>query len=634
MFPSIFTDELGLDFPETLPTLKSWGLEHCDLRGRVFRRSFESLTPEQLAEVKKLLDQQGMKVGCLQSSLAKVHLPDAERCQAEAEKLEGIIRAADVLDCCLVRAFFYWQPPKELAGQLAVRPDEQQKVLDRFGPLAERAQEAGLVLGFENCDVAPDEVFTIVDALGVPSWGLAWDVHNGWDCQERRDDEDAFIIRMAQRSRLVHVKARGAVEGLTDELIPYDKVLQTCDNAGLQGPVSAETHNPDRSVDNVEMSRRVVEVIQKAWPTAAPGGLFDTPKPTKDVTRLWADDPVRFVVVGLGMGHSRSKTITKTPGAELVGVCDIIEERARRTSEECGVPYTTDVRQWLDQEDVEAIFVLTETGRHAEVALQALEAGKHVVTTKPMEASLAACDKMIRLAEKKGLLLSVDFSRRLEPGPLSLKAAIASGRLGRLLSGDASLKVLRKMEYFRADGGWRGTRRWDGGGVLSNQSIHHIDELAFCIGIPAKVRCSIWTQDHDIEAEDLGCATWLYDDGLVLTYYGTSCYPHPTWYFRFELHGDGGAVIRAAGGPFDRPVERWFLDGAWGDKAPEHVESEWLNSVDNFAAALRTGAELVCDGRDGRRSQAVLEAMYRSAYDSDGGWVDVEPELTQSERNT
>ncbi|MFP4057847.1 MAG: Gfo/Idh/MocA family oxidoreductase [Candidatus Brocadiia bacterium] len=627
MFPSIFTDELGLDIADALPVIASWGLEACDLRGRVLGKAFEALSPQELAEARKLLDQHGLRVGCLQSSLAKVHLPEAPRCQAEGEKLEGIVRAADALDCRLVRSFFFWQPPAELRGALAARPDEQQKVLDRFGPLARRAQEEGLVLAFENCGVSPDEVFAILDALGVPAWGLAWDVANGWDGPQRRDDEAAYLVRMAQRARCLHVKARGAVEGLAETLIPYDKVLATCHNAGVQGPVSAETHNPDRSVDNAEMSRRVVEAIRKAWPTAAPGSLFDSQKDYQAVHRPWEDQPVRFVVVGLGMGHNRAKMIQNTPGTELVGVCDIDPQRAARTGEDREVPYTTDLRPWLDRDDVEAVFVLTETGNHAKVACQALQAGKHVLVTKPMEATVAACDQMIRLAEQQGLTLAVDFSRRVETGPLSLKAAVEAGRLGRLLSGQAALKILRTMDYFEANGGWRGTRALDGGGVLSNQNIHHLDELAFALGVPQRVRCNIWTQDHDIEAEDLGEATWLYPDGMVLTLYATSCYPHPTWYFRLELHGTEGAMARAAGGPFEKPFERWFLDGAWSDGPPQTAHSEWLNCVDNFAAHLRQGAPLVCDGRDGRRSQAILHAMYRSAYDREGGWVDVEPEL-------
>jgi sugar phosphate isomerase/epimerase len=102
MFLSIFSDELGLDITEGLPILQSWGFEYVDLRGRVFGMAAESLLPERLPELRALLDQYGMQVGCLQSSLAKVHLPDAARCEAEAAKLEGIIRAADALDCHLL----------------------------------------------------------------------------------------------------------------------------------------------------------------------------------------------------------------------------------------------------------------------------------------------------------------------------------------------------------------------------------------------------------------------------------------------------------------------------------------------------------------------------------------------------
>lgn len=626
MFLSIFTDELGVDITKGLPILQSWGLNAVDLRGRVFGLAAEALPPERLPELRRLLEHHGMKVGCLQSSLAKVHLPGPERRAAEMEKLEGIIRAAGALDCRMVRSFHYWQPPDELKGALAVRPDELQKVLDAFYPLAERAKAAGLILAFENCGVTPDEVFTVLDALDVPQWGMAWDVNNGWDSEERRADEDAYIRRMVLRTKCVHVKARGCVPGLEDYTIPYDKVLQMCHNGGVPGPVSVETHNPDRTVSNVEMSERVVKVLKPAWPSAAPGGLYGEVRPTAEVARAWADDPVGFVVVGLGMGHNRAKTVKITPGARLVGVCDIDEARAKRSSDAYEVPYTLDVTAWLDNDDVDVVYVLTETGNHAQVALQALAAGKHALTTKPMEASIAACDEMIRAAASRQLLLGVDFGRRFTTGTTTLKAAVAEERFGRLLSGTSTLKILRTMAYFNANGGWRGTQRWDGGGVLSNQSIHHIDEIAYTIGLPSRVRCDIRTQNHEIEAEDLGTATWAYDSGLVITFFATTNYPQPTWYHALELVGTEGAYARFEGGPFDAPLERWYLDGAWQDSPPVVAEPEWLNAADNFAAAVRTGAPLTCSGRDGRRTQAILDAMYRSAYDAGGGWVDVEPE--------
>jgi len=627
MYPSIFTDELKVDFPKALDQIRSWGLDAVDLRGLVFGKAFEDLTDAELAEVKRLLDERGLRVGCLQSSLAKVHLPAPERQRAEESKLEGIIRASQALGCRLVRVFHYWQPTGEEAGQLAVRPDLLQQVLTMFAPLAARAREAGLVLAFENCGVTTAEVAAVLDALGVPEWGLAWDVANEWSSPARRDNETDYLVACARRARCVHVKAAGAVEGVGQEAIPYYRVLATCAAAGLEGPVSAETHNPDRSVSDAEMSRRVVQAIQRAWPTAAPASLYEAAKPRPaPVSRPWQDDPVGFVVVGLGMGHNRARQVHETPGTKLIGVCDLLEDRARRSSQEYGVPYALDVRRWLDDKSVEVVYVMTPTGRHAEIAKMALEAGKHVITTKPMEASLAACDEMIRLAEKKGLLLAVDFGRRFEEDLHTLRNAVRKGLLGRLLGGDVSVKILRPMSYFQGIGSWHGTKRWDGGGVLSNQSIHHIDEVAFTVGIPVQVRANVWTQTHDIEAEDLGVATWLYDNGLVLTFMGTTSYPQPTWYYRLELHGSEGAFSSTYGGMNDMPATWWYLGKDWTHEAPERVEPQWLNAADNMAAAIRTGAALTCDGRDGRRSQSILDATYRSAY-SGGGWVDVTPEL-------
>ena len=249
-----------------------------------------------------------------------------------------------------------------------------------------------------------------------------------------------------------------------------------------------------------------------------------------------------------------------------------------------------------------------------------------MLITKPMEVSLAACDALITKAEDKGLLLGIDFEQRFTRDILVLKKAVDVGFFGRLLSGQASAKIRRTTEYYRRNGGWRGTKRWDGGGVLSNQNIHTLDELAFTIGIPLKVRCDTWAQTHDIEGEDLGVATWLYEDRMIVTLYATTSYPQPTWYSRTELHGTEGALCLAWGGPMRKPETLWYSDGEWNPIPPLDVEVPWTSAADNFAAALRTGAQLVCSGRDGRRSQAILDAMYRSAY-AGGGWVSVEPEL-------
>jgi len=608
---SIFNDEIGIDITEGISHFRDWGLEWIDLRGRVMGKQFSALTDEEMSQLADLLKDHGLKVACLQSSLAKVHLPEAERLQAEKEKLEGIVRAADALDCRLVRAFFYWQPKGDEKGCLNIRPDMLQQVLDQVGPLVDRAKQAGLTLAFENCGVTVPECLAVLDALNVPEWGLAWDCANEWLGGEAPNDKQ--IQERVKRTRCVHVKAKGAIPGLADVDVPWEKILLTLATNGFKGPVSVETHNPDKSVSNVEMSKRLVDRVRQAWPGGAPAAAA---KAELDF------EPVRFVIVGLGMGYARAKQLKKEPGTEVIGVVDLDEEKAKKVGEELAIEYTTDLQPWLDRDDTEAVFVMTPTGLHADIAVTALEAGKHVITTKPMEASLEACDRMIEAADKAGKLLAVDFAFRLEPQTQRIKQRIAAGDLGRRLGGTMSLKVLRTMEYFQKSGGWRGTRKLDGGGIMSNQTIHHIDELVYILGLPRRVSLNKWTQTHEIEAEDLGCAIWEYEDGSVVQIFATTSYPVSTWYRNLELHGTEGTVTHITGGPYSTPIERWYAGGKWEDTPPEPQMLPWSNLGQNLAAAIRTGAELVCDGRDGRRSRLVLDKMYGSAAQG-GAWVDV-----------
>lgn len=611
---SIFSDELGMDITAGIIHLRDWGLRWVDFRGQVFGKACEALDDDELARLRALVDENDMKVGCLQSSLAKVHLPAGDRMKAEQRKLENIIRAADALDCPLVRAFFYWQPPAEQRGALSVQPDLMQQVLDRMAPLAERARQAGLTLAFENCGTTVEECTAVLDALGVGEWGLAWDCANEW-LSGGEPPTDAAIGERAKRSRVIHAKATGAVEGLSDVAVPWEKILLTLASAGYDGPVSAETHNPDKSVTNLEMSRRLIERLRAAWPAGQPAA---TARPRREFD--WK--PVRFVVVGMGMGRSRSKQIVQTPGVELAGVVDIDADRARSAGEELGVEWTTKLEPWLDRDDVDAVFVLTPTGLHAELAVQALEGGKPALSTKPMEASVAGCDRMLAAAERAGKLLAVDFDLRCRPDFQRRRRRVTRGDLGRILGGTMALKVRRTMDYFRANGGWRGTWKLDGGGAMSNQNIHHIDELVCLLGLPRRVCMHIRTQDHDIEAEDLGCALWEYPDGAVVQVFATTCYRPGGWYRHLELHGTDGALTHITGGPLPTEIERWFTDGEWETKSVDVELMPWANSAQNFAAAIREGAPLICDGRDGRRSRLVLDTMYESAR-QDGVWVDV-----------
>ena len=627
---SIFTDETGLDLEKAIPLIRNWGLKNVDLRSLIFQRPLEKLTDEQLEDVKKLLDANGLKVTCLQSSLGKVHLPGKERLAEEMEKLDRIIRASEILDCRLVRSFFFWQPPngqeKEGIGELAVRPDVLARVMELFLPFAEKAKKAGLIFAFENCGCTKEECFRMIDALDIPGWGFAWDPKNSWmhDKAEREKDLDSYLKKMAERTNCVHVKSTGTIwfAGQFDP-IPYEKIFKDLEEKGFNGPVSLETHNFNPDLTNAEACAQVLEVVRKAWPSAAAGAQQESCSlNAAKVTREYADHPVRFGVVGLGMGHNRATEMTQTPGIRLIQVCDLREDRCKRTSEALQVPTTREFDDLLKNPEIEAIMVMNETGRHAELALRALEAGKHVLLTKPMEMSLERCDEMIASAKEKNLLLGMDHCRRLRPSVQSLKTAAENGYFGRMLSASVTLKINRTMEYFRENGGWRGTRALDGG-VLSNQTIHHLDELLYLFGMPEAVRCDAWTQTHDIEMEDLGLALWKYADGTIVNICATTSYPQASWYYQMELHGTEGAYIHREGGAEKSPVTLYFKNNAWTEKAPFPRECPYLNSMDSFASALRCGTPLLTTAQEGRNAVRMICAMYESAYEQNGEWVKV-----------
>ena len=627
MYISIFTDELYMDIYEALPILKEWGMTHVDFRGMINGKTIENQTDEELYALKAALDEHGLKPGVIQSSLCKVHLPDAERQAREMEKLEGVIRAANILGTKLVRGFFFWQHDQKdpACGELAMRPDCLAQVLEMFGPIARRAQEAGIVFTFENCGVTPDEVITVLEALKVPGWGMAWDVSNMFEyLPEAEGDCVAYFTKALKYANSVHVKSRGVptLPELKYKKVPWDRVLAGVAVTGKDMPVSVETHVPKESnLDKVETSKHVYEYIKRTIPAAAPGDMQSALAPNVTFVRPYADDPVRMVVVGLGMGKTRCKQISQTSGIKLYGVCDLNEEKAKAVAEQYGVPYSTDLHTFLNDPQVEVMYIVTPTGTHCDLAMECFRHGKHVLTTKPMDANYAKCDEAIAMAREKGLLFGVDFDLHFR-GPLTeLKQAVDGGFFGKMIGANITLNIRRSQDYYNENGGWRGTWALDGGGAFSNQGIHEIDRLLTILGVPEEVRAVTARQSFDIEAEDYGSTEWRYKNGAIARFAVTTSFLASSWYVRLEVYGDKGAYLNVSGGA-EGNIISWYSDGKWTNEAPFPYTREWQQGSDNFAYALRTGEPLVVTAEDGRRARYVLDKMYESARNG-GTWVKV-----------
>ena len=308
---------------------------------------------------------------------------------------------------------------------------------------------------------------------------------------------------------------------------------------------------------------------------------------------------VGFAVVGLGMGRVRSRLVIETVGAELRVVVDLNEKMAREAAGELGCEWTTNLDDTLGRDDVDVVYIVTPSGLHAELGVRAATAGKHVITTKPMDVSVAACDRLIEATDEAGVRLGVDYESRYVDGNYQLAEAVRQGWLGKMILGEVRFKWFRAQEYFQHGDGWRGTWAMDGGGSLANQGSHLLDLLLWFMGTPTTVYAETGIMNHEIETEDLGMAIVNFAGGAKGTILGTTTFPKNA-YFAAEVHGTAGAVLRenVLGGE-----SRVLGDGL--EERLQTVDNPLCSVVEDMVSAIEHGTELRVDGREGRRTVGV-----------------------------
>ena len=333
---------------------------------------------------------------------------------------------------------------------------------------------------------------------------------------------------------------------------------------------------------------------------------------------------IGFGILGSGMAarlHQAAIAGNIDQGAGLVAVSTRDSAKYRSAGEEFGVPCLP-YQDLLGHPDVDAVCICTPSGLHARQALEAAEAGKHVLVEKPMALSLADAEAMIRAFDRKGLCLGVAYQRRAEALFRDIYRLIQSGGIGDITTGLVTVPYQRTKEYY-GSAPWRGTWELDGGGALMNQGIHLIDLLVWYAGPPAEVKAMGGALVHDIEVEDTLGACVRFENGAIITITATTAatpgYPH-----RLELYGNkGGLQIEGATiirGHSDlaiwvnrahetrREVEAGSGAAPTGIKIDGHV-----GLVANFCRAVRGEEELYVDGREGRRSLALVLEIYRQA---------------------
>ena len=252
----------------------------------------------------------------------------------------------------------------------------------------------------------------------------------------------------------------------------------------------------------------------------------------------------RVALVGAGViGTHHGRVISELADRlELVAVVDPHPERAQRIADAWAGTVFASLAEALDAADIDIVVVCTPTGRHAEVAIEALEAGKHVIIEKPAETTVAKTDQIIEAQRRAGTLVAVISQHRFDPSTEIALAAISRGELGRLTSGIASIDWWRGQSYYDS-GDWRGTWELDGGGALMNQGVHTVDLLIATLGRPVEVFAYTSTLAHDrIETEDVAVGVVRFESGALGVLHATTA-AYPGLSARLQVHGDRGSVI-------------------------------------------------------------------------------------------
>lgn len=324
------------------------------------------------------------------------------------------------------------------------------------------------------------------------------------------------------------------------------------------------------------------------------------------------------LIGGGNISETHARAASGIPGVAVAAVFGTNREKVARLSALHGATPYTDFEKFLAHRPMDLVAIGSPSGLHAEEGIAAARRGLHVLTEKPLDINTARADALIAAAAEAGVKLGVFFQDRFKADLMRVKEWVGAGLLGRMILADARVKWFRPASYYR-DSRWRGTLRLDGGGALINQAIHTVDLLLWLCGEVSAVQAERKTALHKIEAEDTLVATLEFKNGALGSLQAaTSVFPgYPR---RVELTGTEGTVIiehdRLLAADLREPPKDLR---ATGDDRNASATSPTVSDVrghqavlEDFVHAITTDTAPRCSGAEGRRSVALVEAIYQA----------------------
>ncbi len=257
---------------------------------------------------------------------------------------------------------------------------------------------------------------------------------------------------------------------------------------------------------------------------------------------------LRGAVIGCGViSPSHLASYAEQEQVEISVVCDIDRDKAEKRAAEFGVGRVeTDYRRVMEDKSIDFVSVCTPHGTHGEIVLAALENGKHVMCEKILDCRREMVDAMDAAAQARpDLVTGGIFQHRYEKINILIRDLIQSGVLGDIASVSLSVSAKRTDEYYNNDA-WRGTKRWEGGGLLINQEIHYLDLLRYFFGEVESLQAICENRFHRgvIEVEDTASIMLRFKSGVLAAASGSTGAANP-WHCVLCILGTKGIIETA-----------------------------------------------------------------------------------------
>lgn len=302
--------------------------------------------------------------------------------------------------------------------------------------------------------------------------------------------------------------------------------------------------------------------------------------------------------------------------ADIIGCFAPSAERRAAFARAYGAPVADSLDTLLGDARIDAVLVLTPPRTHAEIAMRAARAGKHVLLEKPVDTDLPSAIALVDAVEREHRTLGVVFQHRFRTGSMTLRSLLDAQALGELVSISASIRWWRSAAYFAEPG--RGMRARDGGGLLLTQAIHTLDLLLHLAGPIRQVAAFCRTSPlRRIDTEDVACASVTYANGAIGVIDATTA-AYPGYPERLEFAGTGGsAVLEGEKLTVHRCGEEVMeIEGSPGSSRADpmafsHVAHRRL--IEDYLDAIVEGRPPIASGRSALAVHALIDAILESS---------------------